>query len=700
MIDNFKQAFQEEAREILVELEATLLELGESPADSELVSRAFRALHTIKGSGSMFGFDELAAFTHNLENAFDEVRNERLTVTSDLINLSLAALDQIKVMIEEGGTGGAANAAASSQILAKLQKLTGSLHRKEQSTAPTIVAHTLVPSPVGATGAVCDWVIHFAPGPDLLRNGASPLTLIRELQQLGHLRIMANVASIPPLGELDPHRCYVSWDIILTTSAGRDGIRDVFIFVEDNCELTIEPASDHASDRPSLAESPAPKTVDEKRSNFGRRATDAPDTASNIRVPAAKLDQFVDLVGELVTVQARLGEIASRHDDPDVAAVSEEVERLTSALRESSMSIRMLPIRTTFERFRRLVHDLSRDLHKEVELAIEGADTELDKTVIDQLNDPLMHLVRNSMDHGIEPADARATAGKPRTATLRLSAQHSGASVLVSVADDGSGIDAEAVRRRAIERSLISADAQLSEAEIFSLIMAPGFSTAQRVTDVSGRGVGMDVVRRNVEALRGTIDIHSKRGEGTSVILRLPLTLAIIDGLLVRVGHAYFVLPLAITVECIELTRHDIEMVNGKHIADVRGKAIPYIRLREYFDIRTERAEREQIMIAETEAGHYGFVVDEVLGNHQTVIKNLGRFYRHIHVASGATILGNGTVALILDPNRLVQDAVKTMSLGPGAETHAPRGKPRSDTPQAMAGYQRPSTTLVAAGEI
>jgi two-component system, chemotaxis family, sensor kinase CheA len=364
------------------------------------------------------------------------------------------------------------------------------------------------------------------------------------------------------------------------------------------------------------------------------------------------------------------------------------------------MSIRMLPIRTTFERFRRLVHDLSRDLHKEVELAIEGADTELDKTVIDQLNDPLMHLVRNSMDHGIEPADARAAAGKPRTATLRLSARHSGASVLVSVADDGSGIDAEAVRRRAIERSLISADAQLSEAEIFSLIMAPGFSTAQRVTDVSGRGVGMDVVRRNVEALRGTIDIHSKRGEGTSVILRLPLTLAIIDGLLVRVGHAYFVLPLAITVECIELTRHDIEMVNGKHIADVRGKAIPYMRLREYFDIRTERAEREQIMIAETEAGHYGFVVDEVLGNHQTVIKNLGRFYRHIHVASGATILGNGTVALILDPNRLVQDAVKTMSLGPGAETHAPRGKPRSDAPQAMAGYQRPSATLVAAGEI
>jgi two-component system, chemotaxis family, sensor kinase CheA len=706
MIDNFKQAFQEEAREILVELEATLLELSERPADTELVGRAFRALHTIKGSGSMFGFERLAAFTHNLENAFDEVRNGRLSVTSELINLSLAALDQIKIMIEEGGADVATNTAAASEILAKLQKLTGLVHRKEQAT-PAIAAPTSAPVAVAVAGEVCDWVIHFGPGPDLLRNGANPLTLIRELKQLGSLRIMANVASIPPLGELDPHRCYVSWDMILTTSAGRDGIRDVFIFVEDNCELAIEPAIEPAieravgpaSDQASVAEPSAPKATEEKRASFGRRATDAPDVASSIRVPAAKLDQFVDLVGELVTVQARLGEIASRHDDPDVAAVSEEVERLTSALRESSMSIRMLPIRGTFERFRRLVHDLSRDLDKEVELAIEGADTELDKTVIDQLNDPLMHLVRNSMDHGIESAEARATAGKTRTATLRLSARHSGASVLVSVADDGAGIDAGAVRSRAIERSLIAADAQLTEAEVFSLIMAPGFSTAQQVTDVSGRGVGMDVVRRNVEALRGTIDIQSKRGEGTSVILRLPLTLAIIDGLLVRVGHAYFVLPLAITVECIELTRKDIEKANGKHIADVRGKAIPYIRLREYFNIADERAEREQIMIAETEAGHYGFVVDEVLGNHQTVIKNLGRFYRHIHVASGATILGNGTVALILDPNRLVQDAVKTMSLGPLGETHASRGSRRSDARQTMASYQEPSRTLVAAGK-
>ena len=321
---------------------------------------------------------------------------------------------------------------------------------------------------------------------------------------------------------------------------------------------------------------------------------------------------------------------------------------MTNALRESSMSVRMLPIRSTFERFRRLVHDLARDLHKDVELKMEGADTELDKTVIDQLSDPLMHLIRNSMDHGIESPEGRSSAGKPVSATIHLSARHSGASVLICVADDGMGIDADAVRARAIEKGLVAPDAQLAESEIFSMILAPGFSTARQVTDVSGRGVGMDVVRRNVEALRGTIAITSKPGLGTSVTLHLPLTLAIIDGLLVRVEDAFFVLPVAITVECIELTRKDIEKANGKHIVNIRGEIIPYIRLREYFGMRSERPGLEQVMVVEKpRRAATVSLIDQVLGNHQTVIKNLGRFYRHVHLASGATILGNGTVALI-----------------------------------------------------
>jgi two-component system chemotaxis sensor kinase CheA len=501
-----------------------------------------------------------------------------------------------------------------------------------------------------------------------MRNGTNPLLLLRDIKQLGDARITASMAGVPALSDLDPERCYVSWEIFLTTAESRETIRDVFIFVEDCCELTIEPAAKQSSSLPELTAKP----FEEQRNNPGRREHDKPDGASSIRVPAAKLDQFVNLVGELVTVQARLVEISAGRDDPDIMAVSEEIERLTTALRENSMSIRMLPIRATFERFRRLVHDLARDLHKNVELTVEGADTELDKTVIDQLNDPLMHLIRNSMDHGIESPETRVAAGKPPMATIHLSARHSGANVLIGVTDDGRGIDADAVRARAVQNGLASADANLTETEIFSFILMPGFSTAKQVTDVSGRGVGMDVVHQRVEALRGRIDIASKFGSGTSVTLRLPLTMAIIDGLLVRVGQAFFVLPLANTLECVELTRQDIEKANGKHVANIRGELVPYIRLRDFFDIETERPELEQIMITETEEGRYGFVVDEVLGDHQTVIKSLGRFYRQVQFVSGATILGNGTVALILDPHRLVQEVIR-------GSVRSSRGHPESN---------------------
>jgi two-component system chemotaxis sensor kinase CheA len=677
--DKYRQAFQEEAREVLIELESTLLELNQSPADSELVGKAFRALHTIKGSGAMFGFEQVAAFTHNLENAFDEVRNGRLKVSSQLIDLSLAALDQIKAMLQqasgEAASGaGVVESAACAEILAQLLKVTGPLGSSPAGGPAAVALEGEVREALPGAKAV--WKIGFAPGPDLLRNGTDPLLLLRELGQLGKLRVVADLSALPPLAELDPERCYIRWELELTTSASHEAIRDVFIFAEDECELTIcdltvGAAEGAGSSAPVSASGEvseeAAEVGGEPARRFGRRAEDQ-SGASSIRVPTAKLDQFVDLVGELVTVQARLGAIALRGEDPDVVSVAEEVERLTSALRENSMSIRMMPVRGTFERFRRLVHDLARDLRKEVELTLEGSDTELDKTVIDQLNDPLMHLIRNSMDHGIEAAEARLAAGKPAGATLRLSARYSGANVLIEVADDGAGIDAEAVRRRAVERGLIAADVELTEAEIHALILSPGFSTARTITGVSGRGVGMDVVRQRVEALRGTLHVASRPGVGTTVTLRLPLTLAIIDGLLVRVGQAFFVLPLANSLECIELTRQDIANANGRHIANVRGELIPYVRLREHFAIRSERPEREQIMIAETEDGRCGFVVDEVLGDHQTVIKNLGQFYRHVQFISGATILGDGTLALILDPDRVIQDVLRSRSEGAAAE--------------------------------
>jgi two-component system, chemotaxis family, sensor kinase CheA len=652
--DQFRQAFREEAREILVDLESALLELGEHSEDMELVGRAFRALHTIKGSGAMFGFDALAAFTHNLENAFDEVRSGRLAVTSELVDLTLAAIDHIREFIAESPQD---YSIARNELVTRLLAMTASgcnIHAEKVAPPP------LVSKSPPESGSLRFWTIHFAPGPQLMRGGSDPLLLIRELGDLGELTATPSMTSIPPLAELDPERCYISWDFVLRSDASFDTIRDVFIFVEDCCELSIQPQQKSVEVE---ADRTAAGLEDKRAARGGRRDYDLPDGNSSIRVAATKLDQFVNLVGELVTVQARLSELAVRRDDPDVSAVAEEVDRLASALRETSMNVRMMPIRGTFERFRRLVHDLARDLGKDVELTIEGADTELDKTVIDQLNDPLMHLIRNSMDHGIGMPQDRLAHGKPARANIHLSARYSGASVLISVSDDGRGIDAEAVRARAVERGLISADAQLSDAEIHALLFQPGFSTAKVVTDISGRGVGMDVVRRNVDKLRGSIDISSKTGQGSVVTLRLPLTLAIIDGLLVMVGDAYFVLPLADTLECIELSRAEIDAANGKHLINVRGKVVPYIRLREYFNVAATPPDFEQVMLVDTDDGCCGLVFDRVLGNCQTMIKSLGRVYRHVQAVSGATILGNGTVALILDPHRLVHECIRGIGL-------------------------------------
>jgi two-component system chemotaxis sensor kinase CheA len=676
MMDKYKQAFQEEARELLAELESALLELDEKRDDREVVGRAFRALHTIKGSGAMFGFDDIAAFAHGLETAFDLLRTGQLAATADLINLTLAAGDQIKTMLDEADGRGAVDQGRSASIMTDLRQLTGlALGRPEASVAS--------PVPDGAGGGLTrDWRIRFRPGPDVLLHGTNPLLLLRELREMGRLRTSLDTAALPPLRQIDAERCYLAWDLVLTTAAASEAIRDVFIFVEDECELAIEPVV------PQAAEKSQPETSPARKGTAGERATASQASASSIRVSAEKLDELVNLVGELVTVQARLSEVAGRRDDPDILDIAEAVDRLTAALRENSMSIRMLPLKTTFERFRRLVHDLSLDLHKEVELTLEGAETALDKTVIDQLNDPLVHLIRNSMDHGIETPEARRAAGKRPTGNIHLSARHTGANVLIQVMDDGRGLDAEAMRARAVERGMIDGSARLSEAEIFSLMLEPGFSMAREVTEVSGRGVGMDVVRRSIEALRGSIDIASRPGDGLTVTLRLPLTLAIIDGLLVRVGQAHFVLPLANSLECVELTRQDVVDANGKHLADVRGEIVPYIRLAEYFHVDTVRPDREQIMVVETEYGHYGFVVDQVLGDHQTVIKNLGRLYRNVQVVSGATILGNGSVALILDPHRLVQNVVQNMSQKKRSEGRSNRAG-RQDSRQADSGTQK-----------
>ncbi|MGA2434744.1 MAG: Hpt domain-containing protein, partial [Bryobacteraceae bacterium] len=391
MIGDHKQAFLEEARELLVEMEAALLELDRDRDDAEAVGRAFRALHTIKGSGAMFGFDDISGFAHDLETAFDRVRDGQLAATVDLINLALAAGDQIKGMLDRAAGHGTVDERRSAGILADLRRLTGLPEpQPEHAPAPPVAAGA------ADSGPAREWQIRFRPAPEAMLNGTNPLLLIRDLRELGELEIHADTSAIPPLAGMDPERCYLAWDATLTTTAALDAIRDVFIFVENDCELAIEPVSGPA------AAAREPEVSEDKPSAPEARKAAAAQASASLRVSAGRLDDLVNLVGELVTVQARLSEIAARRDDPEILSVSEEIDRLTSELRENSMRIRMLPIRGTFERFRRLVHDLGAELRKGVELTVEGADTELDKTVIDQLNDPLVHLIRNSMDHGIE----------------------------------------------------------------------------------------------------------------------------------------------------------------------------------------------------------------------------------------------------------------------------------------------------------
>jgi two-component system chemotaxis sensor kinase CheA len=689
MIDQHRQAFKEEAYELLAELETSLLELEERPDDVDLIGRVFRAMHTIKGSGSMFGFDDIAAFTHEVETIFDMVRNGKLQVTARLVNLTLAARDQIRAMLDAADEGGGgADLEESGKIIMGLRELAGFL--PSAAAAPAAAAAAKKPE------NLVTYRIRFVPSRDIFITGTNPLTLLQELKELGTCSVVAQTGAFPCLEEMDPEACYVFWDLILTTDQGENAIRDVFIFVEDDCELKIEQVAEHTQfdepqdykklgmillERGDITSQEMEEVLAQQR-KFGelalskgildegklqsalveqrhvkevRQDKQATEAASSIRVPAERLDLLVNLVGEMVTVQARLSQTAAQRADVELMAIAEEVERLTAELRDSALNIRMLPIGSTFSKFKRLVRDLSVELGKQIDMTTEGAETELDKTVIEKLNDPLVHLIRNSIDHGIELPEARVAAGKPANGTVHLAAVHSGDSVVITIDDDGAGLDKEAIRSKAIEKGIIAATAELSEKELFGLIFAPGFSTAKTISSVSGRGVGMDVVKRAIESLRGSIDISSVRGKGTTIAVKIPLTLAIIESLRVQIGDDSFMLPLALVDECVELTREDVERSHGRNLAHVRSQMIPYIPLREHFRIQGDPPEIQQIVITQVNGNRVGFVVDQVIGEHQTVIKSLGRAYRDVDGISGATILGDGSVALILDVPQLLQ---------------------------------------------
>jgi two-component system chemotaxis sensor kinase CheA len=632
-------SFRIEAGELLDQVEQDLLELGHRLTDAALIDAVFRGLHTLKGSGAMFGFDALAAFTHHCETAFDRVRKGLAPATEDLVSAILSAQDHMRALVD-----GDAPKAEGDVILARLEAaIAGGADRP-------------VAPPVGPEGE--GWRLSFALPVDAMANGTNPLMLLDELRDLAPCTIVARTDAIPPLADLVPTDCHIGWDVTFAGGVTRDAIEDVFIFVMDGMTLTLTPIGTPEGAPAAVVEAPpeaaAQAGADPARAPVSAAAPAAAKIGESVRVPAERLDELMDRVGELVIAQSRLSQLAGRDGGIVLRSVSEEIERLAGELRDTMMVLRMVPVGQLFARFRRLVHDLSRDTGKAIELLTEGEATEVDKTVVERLFDPLVHLIRNSCDHGLETPEDRRAAGKPEAGTVRLSAHQAGGEVVITIRDDGRGIDRVRVRAKAEANDLIQPGQPLSDAELFQLIFHPGFSTAAQVTNLSGRGVGMDVVKRTIEALRGTIDVASTDGAGSTITLRIPLTLAIIEGLLVRVGEGHYVVPLSSVEECLELSLEEDMRSRGRSLIDLRGALVPFVRLRDLFATGTRPDPYQKIVVVATGGERVGLVVDQIVGNHQTVIKSMSPLHRDVAAFAGATILGDGGVALILDIAQLV----------------------------------------------
>ena len=651
--------FRQEARELLETLEQVLLDLEQRPQNRDLIDSAFRVLHTLKGSGAMFGFDEVADFVHEFETAFDKVRKGKAESDPGLVAVALAARDHIVKLIDQPGK----HAAKGTPILEALRKIV----EADSPGSVGVPVATANASEAGADSRLRTWRIVFHLPEDAIAFGTDPLLLLDELRELGACEVTALTDRMPALEDLNPQSSYLGWDVTLTTNGGIDKIEDVFLFIRDGMELSIEPMDEVRADLAGINEPPradvespaatvATADVDKKVAPPRETAAAGGHDKSNssLRVPAERLDELMDRVGELVIAQSRLSQLAGASDDLNLKAIAEELERLASGLRDTTMGIRMVPIGTLFGRFRRLVHDLSADLGKEIEFVTSGEETELDKTMIERLADPLVHLIRNSIDHGIECPENRKAAGKSMRGRVRLSAVHSGAEVAISISDDGKGLDARRIRSKAEEQGLIALDAKMAEQDLYQLIFHPGFSTAGEITSVSGRGVGMDVVKRTIESLRGSIDLATEPGEGTTATLRLPLTLAIIEGMLVRVGNGRYSIPLSAVEECVELPPAAETGGNGRNFLNIRGSLVPFLRLRELFNVSTEPDPYQKVVIVSAGEARVGLVVDQIIGNNQTVIKSLSKLHADVETFSGATILGDGTVALILDVANLV----------------------------------------------
>ncbi|MDP2824722.1 MAG: chemotaxis protein CheA [Sulfuritalea sp.] len=713
-MDEILSVFSVEAREQLEAMEAGLMQLEQGDCDPETINAVFRAAHTIKGGAGVVEIHSVEKFTHILENVLDRLRNGEIAVSGEMISALLLGCDHIGDLLGVVASGQIEPDDELKQAGdAIADELRPFLASKAQA-GPPATAGGLAEADSGAVlrsdrdSATNDcWHISIRFGQSVLKNGMEPLAFLRYLPNLGEIAHLTTLTdALPATDEMDPECCYLGFEIGFRSHATKEAIERVFDFCRDECDLHILPPNSKVADFLQLIEALPEETMrlgeilvksgaltqEELDAGLRRQAgakVGAGDTApapqlgnilvqqntvqqelveaaaakqkivsekktaesSLIRVHADKLDQLIDLVGELVIAGASANLLAKKSGEGTLVEATSVLSRLVESIRDSALQLRMVQIGETFTRFNRVVRDVSKEIGKEIKLSISGAETELDKSVVEKIGDPLMHLVRNAMDHGIEPAAVRAARGKPTAGSVELNAYHDSGSIIIEVKDDGGGLPKEKIRQKAIDKGLIAPSAQLSDQEIANLIFEPGFSTADKVTKLSGRGVGMDVVKRNIAALRGTVEVRSIEGEGSTFTIRLPLTLAIIDGFLVGVDKAAYVIPLGNVVECLELRA---ESTRG-NVLNLRGAALPFIRLRDFFDIEGEAPKRENVVIIDAGGAKAGIVVDTLLGEFQTVIKPLGTLFRHLRGIGGSTILGSGEVAVILDVQALTQ---------------------------------------------
>lgn len=661
-LKRFHATFFEEASEHLATLEESLLTLEQNPHDDELLNLIFRAAHSIKGSSGTFGFVDVSAFTHRVESLLERVRQGQIKTSPELIKTLLRATDVIGSLLAAARSDQPAPMVPD-ELLQALNAWNGNPAQAESPASQ--------PAP---TSELTTFEVVFRPNPSLLRQGMDPALLLRDLASLGEVvAVQADTSRLPALASLTPDECYLSWTVELATARSRDEVQTVFLFVEDGSEIVIKEASvvrpaapaavapsptasvaTPTDSAPAPAAQPTPPAAPAARA--ARAASSArPVETSSIRVSVEKVDELINLVGELIIAQSMVNQAVDHIAVAAPASLQEAllaINRTMRDLHERVMSVRMLPLANVFRRFPRLVHDLADGMSKQCHVEIIGEDTELDKQMIEQIGDPLVHLVRNAIDHGIETPDVRTAAGKPTEGKIWLRAYHEGGSVVIEVADDGKGLDADRIRRKAVERGLIGADERLSDEQIHQLIFAPGLSTAQTITDVSGRGVGMDVVKRNVESLNGSIAIESTRGVGSTFRVRLPLTLAILDGLSAGLGGQTYIVPLLSVVESFQPKATDLRTIAQRgEVVMVRGRPVPLLRLHQVFATETQITDPTKglVVVVENQGRWLAILVDELLGQSQVVMKSLETNYEKVEGVSAATILGDGQVAFILD---------------------------------------------------